>query len=201
MHRMLIILLLVIFMISCPGSTWVANPTPAADYHRCDPLKKMPQMVAVPGFDGTWQVVDLCNFYPREKTAIAMRVFMGEWEAVFGSSWAVKRTFKDLLITWSDGEAYHSGYSVDGRKFINRKLRGATMGPGLVYVFQSKDGPDRHERICESALAHELVHAILWRMNGKHGDPDHLGPIYRGWTPDHSAVIQRTNKALCTLGI
>ena len=188
-------------MISCPGSTWVANPTPKFDYHRCSSLKAMPQMVNIPGFVGVWQVVDRCDFYPREKTAIALRVFMGEWHAVMGSSWAVKAAYKDLLITWRDDETSHNGYSVDGRKFENRKLRGATMGPGLVYVFQSKGGPDRHERICESALVHELVHAVLWRKNGDHGDPDHLGPIYRGWTPDHSAVIQRTNESLCELGI
>ena len=188
-------------MISCPGSTWVASPTPEADYHRCDPLDSMPQMVPVPGFGGTWQIVDSCDLYPREKTAIAMRVFMGEWEAVLGASWQVKRAFKDLLITWRKDTTRHSGYSVDGRKFENMKLRGATMGPGLIYIFQSESGPDRHNRICESAFAHELVHAVLWRANGRHGDPDHLGPIYRGWTPDHSAIIQRTNKSLCELGI
>ena len=161
----------------------------------------MPQMAAIPGFYGTWQVVDNCSVYPREKTAIALRVFLGEWEAVLGSSWGVKKTFKNLLITWSNRDTRHNGYSVDGTKFENRRLRGATMGPGLIYVFQAAHGPDRHERICESALAHELVHAVLWTMNGRHGDPDHLGPVYRGWTPDHSAIIQRTNEALCVLGI
>ena len=188
-------------MISCPGNTWVANPTPEAVYLRCNPLESMPQMLPIPGFEGTWQIVDRCDLYPREKTAIALRVFSDEWHKTLGSSWAVKRAFKDLLITWRDDTTRHSGYSVDGRKFENAVLRGATMGPGLVYVFQSENGPDRHNRICESALAHELVHAILWRVNGKHGDPDHLGPIYRGWTPDHSAIIQKTNEALCELGI
>ena len=188
-------------MISCPGSTWVADPTPTSDYLKCSRHKKMPQMIPIPGFEGTWQVVDRCDLYPREKTAIAMRVFLGEWHAVLGSSWAVKRAFKDLLITWREDTTRHNGYSVDGRKFENMRLRGATMGPGLVYIFQAETGPDRHERICESALAHELVHAVLWRVNGSHGDPDHLGPIYRGWTPDHSAIIQRTNEALCELGI
>mgnify|MGYP003140228261 FL=1 len=201
MKKVLSILLLAIFMISCPGNTWVANPTPEADYLRCNPVESMPQMVPIPGFPGTWQVVDRCDLYPREKTAIALRVFLGEWHAVLGSSWPVKRAFKDLLITWRKDTTYHSGYTEDGRKFENVRLRGATMGPGLVYVFQNTDPRDRHERICESALAHELVHAVLWRVNGKHGDPDHLGPIYRGWTPDHSAIIQRTNEALCELGI
>lgn len=193
---------MILFMISCPGSTWVANPTPEQPYHRCDNLKKMPQMIKIPGFRGVWQVVDKCDFYPREKTSIALRVFMGEWEAVLGTSWAVKNVFDDLLITWKNETTYHNGYSVDGRKFINAKLRGATLGPGLVYIFQSEVGSvDRHSRICESALAHELVHAVLWKINGKHGDPDHLGHVYRGWTPDHSAIIQRTNEALCELGI
>ena len=201
MRKVLSLLVLILFMISCPGSTWVANPTPDQTYHRCEKLKSMPQMIPVPGFDGTWQVVDDCDFYPREKTAIALRVFMGEWEAVLGNSWVVKNSYKDLLITWTNRVTHHNGYSVDGRKFENRRLRGATMGPSLIYVFQAPSGPDRHERICESALAHELVHAVLWNTSGKHGDPDHLGPIYHGWTPDHSAIIQRTNKALCELGI
>ena len=188
-------------MISCPGSTWVANPTPDAAYMKCSRHKEMPQMTQIPGFPGVWQVVDSCDFYPREKTSIALRVFLGEWHAVLGSSWAVKRAFEDLLITWSKDTTKHDGYSVDGRKFKNMHLRGATLGPGLIYIFQFKSGIDRHERICESALAHELVHAVLWRVNGKHGDPDHLGSVYRGWTPDHSAIIQRTNESLCELGI
>ena len=127
---------------------------------------------------------------------------MGEWEAVLGNSWAVKRTFKDLLITWTKSDMRHDGYTVDGRKFSGGLLRGATMGPTLVYVFQSNSGDeDHHTRICESALVHEMVHAVLWTINGSHGDPDHLGHIFRGWTPDHSAIIQRTNRALCELGI
>lgn len=202
MRKAISLLTLVLFMISCPGSTWVANPTPEKEYYRCNPAKKMPQMIPIPGYSGTWQIVEDCKFYPREKTAIAMRVFKGEWEAVMGSSWAVDETFKDLMITWKDSTAYHDGYSVDGIKFKKAKLRGATIGPTLIYIFQDTiDGPDRHNRICESALAHELVHTVLWTINGDHGDPDHLGKVYRGWTPDHSAVIQRTNKALCELGI
>jgi len=180
----------------------VARPLPEEDYLRCDRFKEMPQMVKVPGFPSVWQVVNSCDEYPREKTAIALQIFRQTWKSVMGSSLAVDAVYGDLLISWQGTSAEtYSGFGHDGIYYTNISLKGVTLSESNVVIFQSDAGPDRHTRICESALAHEIVHAVLWRINGEHGDPDHLGPKYPGWTVNHSLIIQETNKHLCVLGI
>ena len=162
----------------------------------------MPQMISIPGFDNVWQIVENCDVYPREKTAIALRVFLGEWESVIGNSEFVRKSFDKLLITWKnrEAEAIYSGYTVDGFYLENVPVKGSTISKSTVHIYQAPYGQNKHQRVCESALAHELVHVVLWHIYG-HGDPDHLGNKYLGWNHDHSLVIQRTNKALCELGI
>ena len=200
--RRTVVLLISFMLLSCLGPRWIARPVPEADYLRCDQLREMPQMVTVPGFPAVWQVVHSCEEYPREKTAIALQTFRRAWEEVFGSAAVVDAVFADLLITWQGpSEENHSAYGTDGLYYTNVSLRGATLSESMIIIFQSLNGPDRHERICESALAHELIHTVLWKINGEHGDPDHLGKEYPGWTPDHGMVIQKTNDHLCVLGI
>ena len=48
----------------------------------------------------------------------------------------------------------------------------------------------------ESALIHELVHLAIRAQQGEHGDPDHEGPKYRGWTKAHSRMIIETRQML-----
>jgi len=190
----------VVTLISCVGYQWIANPQPDKIYEKCDASKSFPQMIRVPGFPGIWQVVENCDEYPREKTAIALRVFRDEWRKEFGNARQVDKGYRDIMITWSRRQTRHTGFTLTGEIFKHGYLRGMTLSPSMIYVFQDPYGRREHTRICESSLAHELVHATLW-TDGEHGDPDHLGDKFEGWTIDHSAVIQRTNKTLCVLGI
>tara|TARA_Y100000592_G_scaffold97089_1_gene167004 strand:+ start:435 stop:1040 length:606 start_codon:yes stop_codon:yes gene_type:complete len=196
------VLLISFVFLSCLGPRWIARPVPEADFSRCNDFGEMPQMVAVPGFPSVWQVMYSCDEYPREKTAIALQTFRRSWEEVFGTTAAVDAVFADLLITWQGPSAEdYAAYSTDGTYHTNVSLRGVTLSDSMIIVFQSAGGFDHHERICESALAHELIHAVIWKINGEHGDPDHLGKEFPGWTPDHGMVIQKTNDYLCVLGI
>ena len=200
--RRIPILLMGLLFLSCFGPSWVARPLPETDYMRCDPFKEMPQMVKVPGYPSVWQVVNSCDEYPREKTAIALQIFRQTWKTVIGTTTEVDAVYNDLLISWQgDSSETYSGFGHDGIYYTNISLKGVTLSESYVIIFQSLGGPDRHTRVCESALVHELVHAVLWKINGEHGDPDHLGSKYPGWTVDHSMVIQETNKHLCVLGI
>ena len=196
------VLLISLMFLSCLGPSWVARPVPEKDYYRCDPFKEMPQMITVPGYPSVWQVVHSCQEYPREKTAIALKIFRFYWESIIGNPASVDAIYEDLLISWqrNSSEGY-SGFGVDGIYYENVSLKGVTLSPETVMIFNPDHGPDRHDRICESALVHELVHAVIWKANGVHGDPDHLGQKYDGWTVDHMLVIQETNNHLCILGI
>lgn len=196
------IVILCLLLTACPSNVWIADPSPEADYHRCNPGRFGPQLIMIPGFDNTWQIVENCDVYPREKTAIALRVFLGEWEAVLGNSEFARRSFDELIITWknNEAEAIYSGYTIDGFLVENVRVKGSTLNSNTIHIYQEPYGQNKHERVCESALAHELIHVVLWKIYG-HGDPDHLGSKYRGWTHSHSLIVQRTNKALCELGI
>lgn len=56
-------------------------------------------------------------------------------------------------------------------------------------------------KIYHSALIHELVHIIIWRHNIVHGDPDHEGKEYSGWTKEHTELIKTVNNLLMDLDI
>lgn len=159
-------------------------------------------MVMIPGFTNAWQIVESCDVYPREKTSIALRVFISEWSEVIGTSGFVLKAFDGLIITWKNHEAdpIYSGYTVDGFLLTDVSVKGSTLDKSTVHIYRDDYGQNNHTRICESALAHELVHIVLWHIYG-HGDPDHLGNKYPGWTHKHSLVVQKTNASLCELGI
>lgn len=52
----------------------------------------------------------------------------------------------------------------------------------------------RTSQIWSSSLIHELVHIIIWNQNmGIHGDPDHEGKHFSGWTEKHTKFIKMLN--------
>jgi len=56
--------------------------------------------------------------------------------------------------------------------------------------------------IYTSSLVHELVHVIIWNENlGVHGDPDHEGSNFSGWTKKHTKFIKKLNLMLQDLNI
>ena len=61
------------------------------------------------------------------------------------------------------------------------------------------DDPFLHlktSQIWSSALIHELVHIIIWKQNNVHGDPDHEGKEFSGWTKKHTQLIKKVNLIL-----
>ena len=57
-------------------------------------------------------------------------------------------------------------------------------------------------KIYTSSLVHELVHIIIWNENlGIHGDPDHEGEKFSGWSKKHTRFIKMTNLILQDLDI
>ena len=155
------------------------------------------QMIKLPVFGQTWQIVEDCNKYPSEAVAIAVIFFYNDWNFHFGDSRGlIWQSLNSLLIEWVDRDRLVTGHDIMGNIRHKAPASGVTLTKTMVWVRPSAEGP-----ICETSFIHELVHVAIWSIKGTDGDPDHLGKKYLGWTIDHSALIQRVNDQLCALGI
>lgn len=86
-------------------------------------------------------------------------------------------------------------YSVDGKLLEISPVAGLAITKDWIWV------EIKTKFACHSALVHELVHIILWRTNKIHGDPDHEGKVYSGWTEKHTKLIDKVNSRLCDIGL
>ena len=193
-----LIAFLSVFFLSTCSHRWVAVPDPVEEYKNCDPLSARDvQMMFIPDYGDSSILVEYCHMFRRERVSIALRYFENEWEKVFGKSQAVRSNMRNLMITFSAEKRKVTGYSEDGVKITGGDLFGITVTKNTVWIYS----PPWTERICDTSLIHELVHTSIWAENGKHGDPDHLGHKFPGWTFKHSKLIQDVNDELCRLGI
>ena len=97
-----------------------------------------------------------------------------------------------VMVQWdTDKKISKRGYSLDGKPFEDRTIIGRVESDSMTWVWQGYD-----HRISQSALFHELVHLSIRAKYGGHGDADHEGPKYRGWTAAHSAMIVETKQML-----
>ena len=87
-------------------------------------------------------------------------------------------------------------YDING-KFLKKE----TYVTGLATSKYSIWVEIKTSQIWSSSLAHELVHIVIWRINGVHGDPDHEGGKFSGWTKEHTRFIKLFNLELMDLDI
>jgi hypothetical protein len=182
-----------LFIGACVTSTLIGMNS---ELYKCDPMKS-DQLVKLPGWDNAWQVTKECSAAHPEEVSIAMKIFYMHWLEMFGdSSQVVKVNLHRMMIFWGNQFKVTSGYTIDGSYRKNLRAQGLTQTKGMIWVKKSPE-----TKICESSLTHELVHASIWALKIIDGDPDHLGKKYRGWTIDHSALVQNVKTELCRLGI
>ena len=74
-------------------------------------------------------------------------------------------------------------------------VSGLALNPNLIWV------EVKTSQIWSSSLAHELVHIIIWRTQGVHGDPDHEGRQFSGWTSKHTDFLKKFKLKLIDLEI
>jgi len=86
-------------------------------------------------------------------------------------------------------------YSVDGKLLKTSPVSGLALSKDWIWVEL------KTKFACHSSLVHELVHIMIWRKQKIHGDPDHEGEEYVGWTKKHTEMIDRLNVKLCDLGL
>lgn len=199
MNKTTILSILSVLIVSCT-SRWIAIPQNVPDFKRCTTLSVGPHMVKVPGFEKSYIVVDTCEVMDAERVSIAMHVFLQKWKESYPhrhlENKKVEKAIGSLMTEFNNKKKSANAYTVDGLYGTNLSLSGLTLTPGWIWV---KTIPG--ERLCQTSFVHELVHVAIWNLKGTNGDPDHLGPKYRGWNIKHNIIIQETNALLCELGI
>ena len=160
---------------------------------QCDPEKNFPQMIMIPYFNQATQIVPNCNTYPVHEVAFSMFIFYHQWLEYFeDDNMAVRGMLEKVMIEWGTKKRFSKkGYYTNGKPFEDRKILGVVKSESMIWVWQGYD-----HKISESALFHELVHLAIRARYGEHGDPDHEGPKYRGWSAAHTRMIIETKQML-----
>ena len=165
----------------------------------CDTRKKnTPQMVKLPQLKNAWQIQRNCEFPVADHVSFVIDVFYKKWVRTFGDKdKKVLKTLNNLMIEWGEKPKAIVGgaFDVDGNP-ITGTARGLTLMPDYIWVWENQ-----YDRIAATAIVHELVHSALWAQNGYHGDPDHEGGEFEGWTPKHTKFIREINILLAGLDI
>ena len=205
MNKFMRIAVLLFIPFSIPaGSSEVAKQdwTNAGFFHRqisnksCSehPSEKLHR---VPGYEFTYQRTDDCDFFYPSHTSLAMHVFYIEWINKFGDNGTLLRAFNELVIEYGTYQRKISRiYSIDGTYRPNPTvINGLTSNNGK-YIFVWI-GDSVEPRLHKNSFVHELVHVAIYAYSfGEHGDPDHEGDKYQGWTKQHTRFIVETNKVL-----
>jgi len=195
--KKIFIVLFLISCASCPGhqskTTFLSN-----DYEKiykksvCQPDEPFPQMIVLPFLKRATQIVPNCDTYPKHKTALAVMIFYHHWLKDFGDNdLKVKKALEKVMITWGlEKRTMKKSYNIKGESNKNTTVVGITKSNSVVWIWQGYD-----HKISESSLTHELVHIALRAKYG-HGDSDHEGIKYDGWTLRHTEMILEAKKSL-----
>ena len=201
MAKKFVIFLSLLSCFTCSGhgpAVFLSNENKAIyKSSKCDPDKLFPQMVLIPFFENASQILPNCKTYPKHQTALAFFVFYHKWTEYFGDkNFAVKGVLEKVMVQWDTKKKISKrGYDLKGERFENHNIIGRVESNSIIWVWQGYD-----HKISQSALFHELVHLALRARNG-HGDSDHEGPKYRGWSRAHSVMIIEAKQMLRAFGL
>ena len=181
------------------GDRPVSGAAASTDATSCNSRKKnSPQLVKIPRLKNTWQIQRKCKFPSAKHVGFAIDVFYKKWLRQFGDKdKKVLSTLNNMMIEWGEKPKAITGgaFDVNGDP-ISGTARGLTLMPGYIWIWEN-----RYQRIAATALIHELVHAALWSQQGYHGDPDHEGDEFKGWTAKHTKFIREVNTLLANTDI
>ena len=201
MLRSFVIVLFLLLCAACPIHTgtgsFFSDNKKLYNSSACNPKKPFPQMIVLPFFESASQIVLDCKVYPKHQTSLAMMVFYEYWVDNFGDhDQSVKKMLQSVMIEWGlKKKKIPKAYNISGGVIVNPTIVGMVKSKSMIWVWKGYDN-----KIANSSLAHELVHLALRAKNG-HGDSDHEGYKYRGWTQRHTYIIKQINKALLSFNI
>lgn len=156
----------------------------------------------IPGYANAAQSNHTCDHFDPNETSLAMFLFYIHYAEEFGDdNQVVAKWLHNLTIIWTDNviEMSGAGYHVDGTRGRSNKAFGLTTSNGrLIKVYtRQKTSLTDVKRIWKTSFVHELLHvAINAQHAGRHGDPDHEGTKWPGWTKRHTDFIHKMNMVL-----
>ncbi len=155
-------------------------------------------MVRLENLKDSWQIQRGCEFPDAGQVGYVVDLFYRRWVQRFGDKdKKVFKTLNSMMIEWGDAPKLIPGGAFDVRgNPLMGQAKGITLMPSYIWIWKEK-----YQRIAATALVHELVHSSLWSLSGRHGDPDHEGQEFEGWTRDHTLFIHETNRLLAQLDI
>ena len=156
----------------------------------------------IPGYANAAQSNGTCDHFDPNETSLAMFLFYIHYVEEFGDdNHLVAKWMHNLTVIWTDQmiEMSGTGYMVDGTRGKGNHAYGLTTSQGrLIKVFtRNRTSLTDRKKIWKTSLVHELLHvAINAQHNGEHGDPDHEGGKWPGWTTRHTEFIHKMNMVL-----
>ena len=161
----------------------------------------------IPGYANAAQSNHTCDHFDPNETSLAMFLFYIHYAEEFGDeNQVVAKWMHNLTVIWTDQiiEMSGTGYKVDGRRGKGNHAFGLTTSHGrLIKVFtRNRTSLTDRKKIWKTSFVHELLHvAINAKNNGAHGDPDHEGDKWPGWTKKHTDFIHKMNMVLKKLDL
>ena len=154
----------------------------------------------VPGTKSIFLEVSRCQDYSFTPSHLshAISIFTAEYAKTHDMTYEeVSSKLAGLTIEVSIiPKVLKNVYDIDG-KFISEPIgvTGLAISKNRIWV------EVKTSKIFDSALFHELVHVIIWRENIVHGDPDHEGDQFSGWTKKHTLMLKRLKHNLMDLDL
>jgi hypothetical protein len=116
-----------------------------------------------------------------------------EFDVPHKKMWSLLKSLKIELSVIP--RSVESAFNIRGKPVTNVPVSGLALSKDHIWV------EIKTKQIWSSSLTHELIHIIIWRSNQVHGDPDHEGSEYSGWSKKHTKFIKQFNKLLLELEI
>ena len=157
----------------------------------------------VPGYENTYQLTDDCDYFYPSHTSLAIHIFYIEWVNKFGDpDNQLRHALNNLEIEYGTYQRRLSRvFSIDGTYRPEPTIVNGITSRNGRYIFVWI-GKGSHPKLSKTSFAHELVHVAIYASNyGEHGDPDHEGTVYKGWTLMHTRLIEDANKILKSMDL
>jgi hypothetical protein len=165
-----------------------------------DCTKSKISLFDVPGTPSIKIKTSRCNdyIYKPESVSRVLHKFVKEYADTFDiDTLTLWNMLSSLEIEVSViPKIINAAFDTKGNLVTNVYVTGLAVSPSKIWV-EIKTG-----QIWSSSLTHELVHIVIWHINGKiHGDPDHEGTRFSGWTAKHTKFIKHFNLRLMELAL
>ena len=195
-HNLLVSTLVIIAVILSPSCVNVGGYSSVEEF-KCTNLGA--KMQEVPGTPGILISPTQCYDYTfiSSKVSQALIIFVEEYSNAFDTPHNdIWRALSGLKIEVSVyGRQVSSAFDVDGKLIYNAYVNGLALSKKHIWI------EIKTKQINTTAFIHELAHIVIWNIQGVHGDPDHEGHEYSGWTRTHTTLIESVNIRLLESGI